>query len=74
MMENSQLERAQDVAGAVWIVMVVVVFLGLPYGLPEVSVSWLEKVYALCLIGGAVLLARRATASSGASKGGRKRD
>lgn len=73
-MENGRSELVQDFVGAIWVVAVVVVFLGLPYGLPEVSVSVLEKAYALCLIGGVVWLALRATSSGNTVKGARKRD
>lgn len=66
--------RVLDVAGASWIVAVVVVFVGVSFGLPEVSVAVLEKVYALCLIVGVVWLARRMTSAEEAAKGATKRD
>ena len=56
--------------GALWIIAVAVVFLGLLASLPAASVTTLEKVYALLLIVGVVWLARRATSSEKAAKGG----
>jgi hypothetical protein len=56
------------------VIAVVVVFLGLPYGLPEVSVSVLEKIYALYLIAGVVWLVRRFTSSGSGLKGAKGRD
>lgn len=75
-MGDSRTELILDIVGTAWVVVVVVVFLGLPYGLPEVSVSVLERVYALCLIGAVVWLARRATSSGCAKtiKGAKERD
>lgn len=70
--DSQSSELVLDIIGAAWVVVVMVVFLGLPYGLPEVSVSVLEKAYALCLIGGVVLLARRATSSGKTVKGAKK--
>lgn len=71
-MENGRSELVQDFVGAIWVVAVVVTFLGLPYGLAEASVSLLEKVYALCLIAGVVWLAYRATGNT--AKGAKGRD
>ncbi len=73
-MENGRAGLVQDFVGAIWVVAVVVTFVGLPYGLPEVSVSLLEKVYALCLIVGVVWLARRVTSSGNTIKGAKGRD
>lgn len=74
-MGDSQLSAiVLDIIGAAWVAVVAMVFLGLPYGLSEVSVSVLEKAYALCLIGGVVLLARRATSFGKTVKGAKKRD
>jgi len=63
-----------DLFGALWIVAVAVVFLGLPAGLPEASVAILEKVYAVALIAGVVWLARRATSAEASAKGANRRD
>lgn len=73
-MENTQWEVLQDLMGSLWAIAVVVVFLGLPYGLPEVSVSVLEKIYALCLMVGVVWLVRRVTSSERVVKGAKGRD
>lgn len=73
-MRESRTDVVLDFVGAAWIVAVTLVFLGLPFGLPEVSVSVMEKVYALCLIGGVVWLARRATSPGKMTKGARERD
>jgi len=67
------LTKAVDLVGAVWGAAVVVVFLGLSYGLPEAGVAVLEKVYAVYLIVGVVWLVRRAIASGEAAQGGRLR-
>ncbi len=63
-----------DLIGALWVVAVAVVFIGVAFGLPEMSVAVLEKVYALALMAGVVWLALRATASESAAKGARRRD
>ncbi|MEJ5253565.1 MAG: hypothetical protein HPY54_11470 [Chthonomonadetes bacterium] len=63
-----------DIGGALWIIAVVVVFLGVSFGLPEASVAVLEKVYALCLMAGLVWLARGAASTSEGAKGARRRD
>lgn len=73
-MQNTQWEVLQDLMGSLWVIAVVVVFLGLPYGLPEVSVSVLEKIYALCLMVGVVWLVRRSTSSERVVKGAKGRD
>jgi len=73
-MNTGRWQMLQDIVGALWVEAVVVVFLGLPYGLPEVSVSVLEKIYALCLIAGVVWLARRFISSEGVVKGAKGRD
>lgn len=73
-MKASRWETLQDLAGALWVIAVVVVFLGLPYSLPEVSVSVLEKIYALCLMAGVVWLVRRFTSSERVVKGAKGRD
>ncbi|GIV20009.1 MAG: hypothetical protein KatS3mg023_1760 [Armatimonadota bacterium] len=67
-------EMLQDLVGALWVIAVLVVFLGLPYGLPEVSVSVLEKIYALCLMAGVVWLVRRFTSSERVVQGAKRRD
>lgn len=63
-----------DLVGALWIVMVAAVFLGVGFGLPEASVAVLEKVYALVLIVGLVKLALRATTPQVSAKGAKGRD
>lgn len=68
------MNRALDIGGALWIVAVVVVFLGVSFGLPEAGVAVLEKVYALCLMAGIVWLARGATSAPNGAKGARRRD
>jgi hypothetical protein len=73
-MRASRREMLQDLVGALWVIAVVLVFLGLPYGLPEVSVSALEKIYALCLMGGVVWLVRRFTSSESVVQGAKRRD
>lgn len=73
-MQNTQWEVLQDLMGSLWVIAVVVVFLGLPYGLPEVSVAVLEKIYALCLMVGVVCLVRRSTSSERVVKGAEGRD
>lgn len=73
-MQNTQWEVSQDLMGSLWVIAVVVVFLGHPYGLPEVSVSVLEKIYALCLMVGVVWLVRRSTSSERVVKGAKGRD
>ncbi|MCL6476076.1 MAG: hypothetical protein K6U75_13610 [Firmicutes bacterium] len=73
-MNTSRWQTPLDLAGGLWVIAVVVVFLGLPYGLPEVSVSVLEKIYALYLIAGVVWLVRRFTSSGSVVKGAKGRD
>jgi hypothetical protein len=73
-MNTSRRQTLQDLAVGLWVIAVVVVFLGLPYGLPEVSVSVLEKIYALYLIAGVVWLVRRFTSSGSGLKGAKGRD
>ncbi len=73
-MQNTRWEVLQDLMGSLWVMAVVVIFLGLPYGLPEVSVSVLEKIYALCLMAGVVWLVRRSTSSERVVKGAKGRD
>jgi len=73
-MNTSRRQTLQDLAGGLWVIAVVVVFLGLPYGLPEVSVSVLEKIYALYLIAGVVWLVPRFTSSGSGLKGAKGRD
>lgn len=71
---NHRSVKWADFVGAVWVVLVTVVFVGLPVGLPETGVWALEKVYALALMGGIVWSARRATAASSTQKGAKGRD
>lgn len=73
-MQNTRWEVLQDLMGLLWVIAVVVVFLGLPYGVPEVSVSVLERIYALCLMVGVVWLVRRSTSSERVVKGAKGRD
>lgn len=73
-MGGARLDMILDLAGALWIIAVVVVFLGGVFGLPEASVVVLEKVYALFLIAGVVWLARRTGSASNAVKEATERD
>jgi hypothetical protein len=73
-MGNTLSDIVWDIVGAVWIIAVMVVFVGLPYGLPEVCVSIMEKMYALCLIAGVVWLAHRTTSSGHLAKEAKRRD
>lgn len=63
-----------DIAGALWIVAVVVVFLGGVFGLPEAGVVVLEKMYALFLIAGVVWFAHRTASASSATREATGRD
>lgn len=73
-MGSSRWEVWQDLVGALWVIAVAGVFLGLPYGLSEVSLSVLEKIYALCLMVGVVCLVRRFTAPERVVRGAKGRD
>lgn len=73
-MGGVRLDMILDIAGALWIVAVVVVFLGGVFGLPGGSVVVLEKVYALFLIAGVGWLARRTASASNAVRGTTGRD